>query len=270
MPLVLVQNERTVGGRYDSWQDSTGRLYHFPNSYRVLVQPGERFVYYRGVRRENGGRRPNPEYFGYGVVEKVWRDPSIDPKAPKRTWKWFCSLSEYIPFISPVSWMKLGKTLEQIPKNLFGNGVRRISDGVLEQILAQAITQLSDETLLGASHAYSARDVTRSQVLLNRVVRDTPLVRMIKELHQNRCQICSLSLTLPGGKRYSEGHHIRPLGEPHNGPDTAENILIVCPNHHVLCDRGGIRLELETLLSHPAHKLGQQHIRYHNEVVYVD
>ena len=29
--LILVENEVTVGGRYDHWQDVTGKRYQFPN-----------------------------------------------------------------------------------------------------------------------------------------------------------------------------------------------------------------------------------------------
>jgi hypothetical protein len=39
---------------------------------------------------------------------------------------------------------------------------------------------------------------------------------------------------------YAEAAHIRPLGAPHHGPDTPENILCLCPNHHVLLDHGGV------------------------------
>jgi putative restriction endonuclease len=35
---------------------------------------------------------------------------------------------------------------------------------------------------------------------------------------------------------YAEACHIKPLGRPHNGPDTPENILCLCPNCHVLFD----------------------------------
>ena len=49
--LVLVENEVTIGGKYDFWADDTGARYHFPNQYRNLVRPGRPFVYYRGVRR---------------------------------------------------------------------------------------------------------------------------------------------------------------------------------------------------------------------------
>lgn len=35
--LVLVQNERTVGGNFDHWEDVVGERYHFPNQYRNRI-----------------------------------------------------------------------------------------------------------------------------------------------------------------------------------------------------------------------------------------
>ena len=74
-PIVLVENEVTIGGEHDDWRDETGNQYHFPNQYRGRVQEGRRFVYYRGVRRE-AGRGP-AEYFGCGRIGTVWRDEAI-------------------------------------------------------------------------------------------------------------------------------------------------------------------------------------------------
>ena len=59
--LVLVENEETVGQRYDFWADDTGVQYQFPNMYRKRVTEGRPFVYYRGVRRA-GGKRGAAEY----------------------------------------------------------------------------------------------------------------------------------------------------------------------------------------------------------------
>jgi predicted restriction endonuclease len=59
--------------------------------------------------------------------------------------------------------------------------------------------------------------------------------RAIKRLYDNTCQICRTRLVTASGP-YSEGAHIRPLGIPHNGPDTLENILCLCPNCHALFD----------------------------------
>jgi predicted restriction endonuclease len=44
-------------------------------------------------------------------------------------------------------------------------------------------------------------------------------------------------------RRYSEAAHIKPLGNPHDGPDKAGNLLVLCPNHHLQLDRGVISLE---------------------------
>ena len=72
-----------------------------------------------------------------------------------------------------------------------------------------------------------------------RIVRDTKQARLIKELYDFRCQMCGTRLEGLAGP-YAEAAHIRPLGRPHNGPDTAENILCLCPNHHVLFEHGGL------------------------------
>jgi len=40
------------------------------------------------------------------------------------------------------------------------------------------------------------------------------------------------------GAAYAEGAHIKPLGSPHDGPDTPDNVLCLCPNDHLLFDHG--------------------------------
>jgi len=37
-------------------------------------------------------------------------------------------------------------------------------------------------------------------------------------------------------------HHLKPLGSPHDGPDVPENMLVVCPNHHVDFDTGMVAI----------------------------
>jgi hypothetical protein len=97
-----------------------------------------------------------------------------------------------------------------------------------------------------------------------RILRDTGLARKIKGLHKYKCQICGETIELPNGYRYVEVHHLKPLGSPHNGPDIAENIVCVCPNHHVRLDYGAIRLEKSMLNSHSEHLVGDEYLNYHN------
>src|SRR5829696_2457756 len=121
MPVVLTQNERTVGGHYDHWKDVTGERYYFPNVYKNKIVPGTPFVYYRGTRLGGGGRRPNPEYFGCGRIGEVWRDPEVPPGSPKRAWNWYCSIEDYVPFPTPLAWKRDGRLFEDIPPNAFRN-----------------------------------------------------------------------------------------------------------------------------------------------------
>lgn len=151
LPLVLVENEATTGGQYDHWQDTTGEQYHYPNQYRNRVVSGRRFVYYRGVRRADG-QRGQPEYFGTGRIGDVWRDEAIAETVPKRRWRWYCAIQDFLPFPDPVPAKISGKYFEQIshPRD-WGTGVREIDNSILAQILAvagleSAVYDLDDET----------------------------------------------------------------------------------------------------------------------------
>lgn len=101
-----------------------------------------------------------------------------------------------------------------------------------------------------------------------RVLRDTLLARQIKLLHRNRCQICGLALEGARGETYAEAHHIIPLGQPYNGSDVAENILVVCPNHHAQCDLGAIELEEHVLRKVPGHAVSSASLAFHNTHIY--
>ena len=74
---------------------------------------------------------------------------------------------------------------------------------------------------------------------VQRRVRNTAVTQWIKELYDYRCQICGVRIETPGGP-YAEGAHIRPVGRPHDGPDSPDNVLCLCPTCHVKLDRGVI------------------------------
>lgn len=106
----------------------------------------------------------------------------------------------------------------------------------------------------------------RSLHQIYRVIRDTELCKHLKLLHKHRCQLCGQSITLRDGTQYSEAHHIRPLGTPHHGSDLRENILIVCPNHHVMLDYGVIELSLSSITKSRHHRISRKSIDYHNSL----
>jgi putative restriction endonuclease len=107
----------------------------------------------------------------------------------------------------------------------------------------------------------------RVKSTVNRIIRDTAMIRTLKELHRNTCQHCGKRLRIRKGVYYSEGHHLRPLGDPHSGPDERSNILVLCPDCHVRLDLAAVALKADTLRKHPRHLVAAEHIAYHNALV---
>ena len=108
-------------------------------------------------------------------------------------------------------------------------------------------------------------ETERRDQYISRIIRDIPKARELKVLYENHCQICDHVIQLVDGQTYSEAHHIRPLGRDHDGPDSRDNILVLCPNHHTLCDYFAIRLNIDTLIVHSEHALNPEYIAYHNK-----
>jgi putative restriction endonuclease len=117
----------------------------------------------------------------------------------------------------------------------------------------------------------------RRSATVQRTVRTTAVAEWVKRRHEHTCQVCGLSLKTYSGDGYAEGAHIRPLGRPHSGPDVAENILCLCPNHHVLLDKGGITIDddstvrdraentIATLRKVHGHDIDPRHLQYHRD-----
>lgn len=92
----------------------------------------------------------------------------------------------------------------------------------------------------------------RQQVIRKRAprlvsLRDTVLAMEIKKQYCYKCQVCGNAILLSNEILYAEAHHLRPIGNPHNGPDIPGNIIVLCPNHHVMFDRGAIAVHPRTL-----------------------
>lgn len=116
----------------------------------------------------------------------------------------------------------------------------------------------------------------RRSANVNRIVRNYEVAASVKRLYDNTCQICGTRLMTAAGP-YSEGAHIRPLGIPHNGPDTLDNILCLCPNCHVLFDGHALTIRSDgtvLTLNEPIgrlaldrqHRLNFDHIAYHQAI----
>jgi putative restriction endonuclease len=113
----------------------------------------------------------------------------------------------------------------------------------------------------------------RSKSTQYRIVRDRDLAGRVKEWHECRCQVCGIRIEVEGGF-YAEAAHIRPLGRPHDGPDVAENIICLCPNHHVAFDNGALFVADDLslvgaegkLISVKRHRPATEHFQYHRSI----
>ena len=111
----------------------------------------------------------------------------------------------------------------------------------------------------------------RRESLVSRTIRDSLVAGHVKALYDCACQVCGIVLETGRG-RYAEAAHIRPLGRPHNGPDTVDNVLCLCPNHHVLFDLGAFTVDPDSLslIGIPGelrlttgHAPAKEHLEYH-------
>lgn len=85
-----------------------------------------------------------------------------------------------------------------------------------------------------------------SSFLQRRLIRDSRLVQRLKIKFQNKCCVCGWICKIDHQVFYSEAAHVRPLGFTHSGPDSQENIVILCPNHHTELDNGILSIDPET------------------------
>ena len=126
-----------------------------------------------------------------------------------------------------------------------------------------------DITVGEPSPSDAAEPPKRVKSVAYRVLRDTKTSQEVKLLHGGECQICGHGITLPDGTKYAEAHHIQPLGGKHKGLDIRENIVCVCPNHHVELDYGLREIRLEELRITPTHAIGKKYVDYYNRAIVV-
>lgn len=131
------------------------------------------------------------------------------------------------------------------------------------------VNQKTDLISLSAGSDNPKRALATSQ----RIVRDSKLGKEIKRLYGYKCQVCLIEIKTNAGL-YAEAAHIKPVGKPHNGPDRPENLLCLCPNHHLMLDKGVYMIADDlsligidgSLTKHDEHVISVEHIRYHREM----
>mgnify|MGYP001048787712 CR=1 FL=1 len=91
---------------------------------------------------------------------------------------------------------------------------------------------------------YTPPGIVESRII--RRIRDTSVSKQVKERYQYQCVICGYRILLSSGKYYAEAHHLKPLGAGHDGPDSLDNLIVLCPTHHAEFDYGAIAIEPST------------------------
>jgi hypothetical protein len=140
------------------------------------------------------------------------------------------------------------------------NWIIKSSLGVESERVSQFFSSIHVTPL--ASDINEPESTERHLVTTYRVLRDTALARRIKADMKFTCEVCKTRIVLSDGTPYAEAHHVRPLGNPHNGPDHPSNIVCVCPNCHVKLDYGAMKID-QTLFAN-VHK---DYIQYHNTTI---
>ena len=154
--------------------------------------------------------------------------------------------------------------------------IEKVSDNIT--IALSTVTQLSPTPVQTNTRPaypnaidleYVPEESERQEVSISRIIRDTKLSRSIKLLYNFRCQLCKTRIEFPDGRGYAETHHIKPLGTPHNGPDSIDNMLCLCPNCHAILDFGINLIELKKLnYDVEKHVVNLEYINYHNNFIY--
>ena len=116
----------------------------------------------------------------------------------------------------------------------------------------------------------------RKEGTVLRIIRDTKISQDIKKLYSYACQVCGIIIKTKSGF-YAEGAHIKPLGRPHNGYDSPDNMLCLCPNHHVMFDKGSFSIDDDFSLIggasdlpdviniNPEHEVDISNLKYHRD-----
>lgn len=114
------------------------------------------------------------------------------------------------------------------------------------------------------------------------LLRDDKLVREMKQLYDDTCQLCGDRRLQGNDIGYSNVHHIKPLGKEHSGPDVPGNVIVLCPNHHDDFDNGMLTVDPKSLeITHEyedhltgekvkvkrGHEIGSQFLAYHNQTI---
>jgi len=124
----------------------------------------------------------------------------------------------------------------------------------------------------------------RVSSVVERLRRSTRNKKSLQMWYDGACQICGVEIFCANGRKSVDYAHVQPLGTPHGGQDTVQNMLSLCPNHHRQLDRGGLTIDpvsleiiapfgtappsRDKLLLHAHHKLLVSAFTHHRTTIF--
>jgi hypothetical protein len=155
-------------------------------------------------------------------------------------------------------------------------GIYEINKEFQRRLVIHTKKEFSDTDILLKPKMFDKPKFTKGMPEKNksevyRFVRDSSRVMKLKQLYDNKCQICDYRFEYKKNKFYSEVHHYNPLEE--NGNDDIDNMIVVCPNHHAEFDYKTIAIDrdektvidkngkkITEIYFHKDHKLSKKNI----------
>jgi len=118
--------------------------------------------------------------------------------------------------------------------NSQNSGFQKITFNAIERA-SEIITELSGDFDLQRNDFVEDQMVLPNETeeaFITRIKRYKKIVDEIKKKYNGHCQFedCGYTFLKSNGENYAEGHHLLPLAK--GGSQTAENVVILCANHH--------------------------------------
>jgi hypothetical protein len=201
MPLVFSMHEATVSGVV--YTDVPFMSYEYPPTYRALVTPGERFVYYRGRQQADGGSQKQV-YLGTGIISNCRPSHNGD--------RLVCDVLDGHEFDAPLFFRDASNNHFEpggARRGHFHSSVRWIDDATFARILSAAdAAPMPAPTRLpapaGVGHGmYATPHIAREVKLLSRRVAAAMLA------DRYGCRVTAMPLNNPGFDLQLEGGPLR-------------------------------------------------------------